>query len=481
MTSPSVPRTLHVPVVTRQAVVLGGVVVVLGLALVVKPILVVAVLGLALFAAVASIPGWALVSLLVAVTAIVPYGVQNQYGIGAGAGSPGLILSDVLLVAAVLTAAPWLLGTRHPPRARAVLVLVLCFLALSGGQFVRGFLSGRSPSDVGAEFRTMLGFAVLLPAYRVLAGDRDRRHALIQGLAVAGILLGLWGLAQWIFNIEFAGARDAGVREGVRFTTAGRGQLQGGLFAFPVAILLGLAALVSGRLQTTRATAVTLVIVLLNAVSLLLTFERTFWVATVLGGALIVVKAGRAQRARAGLWGVAVLMVFFAVLATLLPGELTAARERLLSLSQYGNDRSIHYRLAESRHVTGEIRESPVFGSGFGASIFWGRPWEQVPPSKWTYSHNGYLWLAWKLGLPAAALLLVAIALCLRGGRARGPDPLFGALRDGAQASLVALLLISVTFPSFSQLSITPVIGLLIAICVTRQRGDAPASSARST
>lgn len=468
MTSPSIPGTLRAPIVTREAAVLAGVVVLLGLALVVKPILVVVVLGLALFAAVASIPGWLLVSLLVAVTAIVPYGLQNQYGIGAGAGSPGLILSDVLLVAAVLMTAPWLLGTRHPPRARAVFVLVLFFLALCGTQFVRGFFSGRSPSDVGAEFRTMLGFAALLPAYRVLASDR--RHALIQGLAVAGILLGTWGLAQWTLNIEFAGARDVGVREGVRFTTAGRGQLQGGLFAFPVAILLALAALVSGRLQTTRAMVVALVIVLLNALSLLLTFERTFWVATLLGGALIVMKAGRAQRARAGLWGVAVLMVFFAVLATLLPGELTAARERLLSLSQYGNDRSIHYRLAESRHVTDEIRQSPLIGSGFGASIFWGRPWERVPPSSFTYSHNGYLWLAWKIGIPAALLLLAAIALCLRGGRARGPDPLFSAVRDGAQASLVALLLISVTFPSFSQLMITPTIGLLLAICVTRQR-----------
>lgn len=461
--------------ITRETVVVAGVVVVLGLALVVKPILVVAVLGLALFAAVASVPGWLLVSLLVAVTAIVPYGLQNQYGLGAGAGSPGLILSDVLLLVAVATATPWFLRSHHSPRARTVLVLVLCFVALCGVQFLRSFASGRSPSDVGAEFRTMLGFAAAFPAYRVLSGDR--RHLLVQGLAVAGIALGLWGIAQWVFDIEFAGARDVGVREGVRFTTAGRGQLQGGLYAFPVAVLLGLAALVSGRLRTPRATVAALAIVLLNAVSLLLTFERTFWVATVLGGALIVVKAGHAQRARASLWGIAVLMVFFAVLATLLPGELTAARERLLSLSQYGSDRSVHYRLAETRHVTAEIRSSPLAGAGFGATIFWGRPWDRVPPRSYTYSHNGYLWLAWKIGLPGAMILWIAIVLCLR-ARSRDTDPVFAASRDGAQAALLALLLISVTFPSFSQLAITPTIGVLFAFCVAPQRrAPAPAIS----
>ena len=480
MTSPSLPRTsVRLSNVAAENVVLGGVIVVLGLAIVFKPILALAAVGMAAFAAVLFIPGWLLVSLLVAVSAIVPYGVQNQFGIGGGQGRPGLILFDVLLIAAAATSLPWLVSTRHPLRMRVVLTLLLLFLAICGLQFLRGVLGGGvNLSDVGAEFRTMLGFAAAFAAYRVLSGDdRDR---VLRALVVVGLALGLWGLAQWVLNIEFTGARDVGVREGVRFTTSGRGQLQGGLFAFPVAILLGLAALVSGRLRTPRATVFVLTVVVLNAVSLLLTFERSFWVATVVGAIVIVLKAGRAERARAGLWGGAVLIVFFAVLATFLPGELTAARERLLSLSQYGSDRSVHYRVAESRHVTAEIRAAPVTGSGFGASIFWGRPWERVPPRSYTYSHNGYLWLAWKVGLPAATLLLAALGICLARARPRHPDPLFASIGDGAQASIVALMLVSVTFPSFSQLSITPTLGFLAGVCLATQVGRSPIASTAS-
>ena len=42
------------------------------------------------------------------------------------------------------------------------------------------------------------------------------------------------------------------MREGVRFTSAGRGQIQGGLFAFPVAVVMGVAALLSQRVRSTR-------------------------------------------------------------------------------------------------------------------------------------------------------------------------------------------------------------------------------------
>ena len=91
-------------------------------------------------------------------------------------------------------------------------------------------------------------------------------------------------------------------------------------------------------------------------------------------------------------------------MAVAAPRDLTAARERLLSLGNYGSDLSVRYRLTESRHVIDEIRAQPLVGSGLGATILWGRAYEGVRPSTESFAHNGYLWLAWKLGAPAAGL-----------------------------------------------------------------------------
>jgi hypothetical protein len=87
-----------------------------------------------------------------------------------------------------------------------------------------------------------------------------------------------------------------------------------------------------------------------------------------------------------------------------------------------------------------------------------------VRPSTESFAHNGYLWLAWKLGAPAAALLLVLLGAAVLWRRPRGPTTL-ESMRGGAQAALVLLLLASVTFPAFEALGITAVMGLLVALC----------------
>ena len=267
----------------------------------------------------------------------------------------------------------------------------------------------------------------------------------------------------------------------MRFTSTGRGQVQGGLFAFPVATAIAFAVLVSGQVRAASVRLALLAVIGLNVVAMLLTYERTFWVATTLALAFVALKAGRLQRAKAVLIGFGAIVLTLATLATVAPREFTSARERLLSLGQYASDSSVRQRVVESRHVLDQIAAHPIVGSGLGASIWWGRPWESVPPRSNTYAHNGYLWLAWKLGLPAAILLS---ALMLTAVLRRGPPsggPLFHAVRNGAQAGLLVLLLAMVTFPSVSSLAITPTIGLLLAICaaplarVTAPRSRAPA------
>jgi hypothetical protein len=158
------------------------------------------------------------------------------------------------------------------------------------------------------------------------------------------------------------------------------------------------------------------------------------------------------------------------------PSTLTTAEQRFRSLSGYGSDPSLRYRVVESGFVYERIRAHPVGGSGFGATIFWAPPLTQTTPKKRNYSHNGYLWLAWKIGLPVAALVVCLLGLSLLSRPASREEQLSLVVRRGAQAAIVGLLLATMTFPSFSQLSITAVMGMLLALAISPQSapgGDA--------
>ncbi len=402
--------------------------------------------------------------LLLAVTAIVPFGVQNAVAFGGGPGAPGIFPSDLLLAGGLARAVLVLLDLPVDRRARRAIGLVLAVLVLSTLQAVHGIRSGADAGTVGAELRVLLGFGAAVVALPLLR-DPATRARLFGGLVALGLAIGLWGVAQWVVDIPFTSAGDAGVREGVRFTTAGRGQIQGGLFAFPVAVVMATAALLSHEVRGLGIRTLLGAIVALNAVDLLLTYERTFWVATALALGVLVLRAAPPQRIRALTVGPAVVGVALAGLALAVPREVTAARERLLSIGQYGSDLSVRYRATENGNVAREIERRPLTGSGLGATIVWGRAYEGVRPTTESFAHNGYLWLVWKLGAPAAALLLAALGAALL---SRGPPvtTTVGSLRLGAQATLLLLLLASVNFPAFTALGITAVMGVLVALCV---------------
>ena len=406
--------------------------------------------------------------LLLLITAIVPFDVQNAGAFGAGPGSPGLFVSDVLLAGGLVRAVLVLLDARLERRTRWLLVLALATMGVAVLQAVHGIRAGSAAGTAGTELRVLLGFGAAVIALPLLR-DPAARGRLFAGLLGVGLAVGLWGMVQWTVDLPFTAAEDAGVRAGVRFTTEGRGQIQGGLFAFPVAVVMGVAALLSHEVRSRGVRALLAVVVALNAAGLLLTYERTFWVATMLALVFVALRATPRQRRRALLLGPPVLAVALAALAVAAPRELTAARERLLSLGQYGSDLSVRFRLTETRNVTRAIEAHPVLGSGLGASILWGRAYEGVRPTTESFAHNGYLWLVWKLGAPAAALLLALIGAALL---SRGPPATTtaGAVRVGAQAALLLLLVASVTFPAFNTLGITAVMGVLVAVCAWTPR-----------
>jgi hypothetical protein len=411
--------------------------------------------------------------LLLAATAIVPYEVQNAVAFGGGQGSPGLLPSDVLLIGGLARMAlvlPDLSLTRMQRLALGLVVLVLAVVAL---QFVHGVLSGGDIAAAGAEFRTLLGLSVALIALPILL-EPDSRARLLAGLMVVALVLGLWGLVQWGLGISLTAGTDAGVREGVSGTTAGRGQLQGGLFSYPIAIVLAFAVLVAGDVRGWGVRVLLLAVIAVNAAGLLLTYERTFWAATLVGLLFVGMRAPRRVRAKALVAVPALALALIAAAAAIAPAEVRTAAERLASVRGGGSEATLRYRLVESRYVVDRIEDAPLSGSGLGATIRWGRPYDDVPPSTETYSHNGYLWLAWKLGIPAAAVLIGLLALLISSPRRPSAVSRVTALVTGAQASLLGVLLVSVTFPPFNALTLTATLGMLIAMAVLPQPPGRP-------
>lgn len=423
----------------------------------------------------------AALGLLIFLTCIVPYGVQNRLGVGGGEQAPGLLLSDLLLVSgiggAVLT-----LARRPLDRRSAVFgALIVLFLAVALGQFVHGLNAGGERSRAGQELRVLLGFGSFLIAMPLLA-DVDTRRRVLGTLLGLSIALGAWGLIQWFGHVSLGAAGDSGVRAGVRLTSGGSGQLQGGEYGYPVVVIVGSAILIFGAFRATAWRFCVMLAIALNAGACLVTFERTFWLDAVLGVCFVFLCAPLLQRIKVLFVAPIVVVLAISLISVFAPAELITAHERLTSISEYSSDNSVRYRLTESRFVLERIRAEPLAGSGLAATIFWGRPWAKQPPQPFGFSHNGYLWLAWKVGIPAASLLVLLMVLAVVQRPPPGDFLRTRAVRRGAQGAIAGLLLATMTFPTFSALSITPAFGLLLALAVCPEvtaRASAPSAGFR--
>ena len=405
--------------------------------------------------------GWiprAVLLALLAVNTIAPQQLQARGGMA------GLLPADLLLAGALGWAALDLPWRRLDRRTCWVAGGLVGFMSIVLAEEARALALGRSLSGSGGEARVLLGLGTLLVALPLLA-DRAGRARLGAGLAGLGLILGAWGVAQAVLGLSFGPPADLGLSTSVSHATAGRTV---GMFAFPVAALCALAALTVGGARTAAGRLVLTATLVLNAAAIVLAFERTFMIATAVGLVVLAVRAPRGARLRltATVVGVALATTFS--VAVLNPSLLRATAAHLATALHPGDDPSIAYREAESSIVRAQIASSPWIGQGMGAAIRIGRPGTLRSIADRRYAENGYLWLAWKTGLPAATLACALLLAALTAPRRRTlADPAGRALALGAQASLVALAVANVAFGGFAQLGITSVVGVLAACCLT--------------
>jgi hypothetical protein len=399
---------------------------------------------------------------ILAVTVLVPFDTQNHFSLGGGAGTPGLLAVDVLMLLGLCRVGVLLLRRRlalTSPILFAGALLIAMAAALA-----HGVLSGASASDAGTEARCLVfGLGAFVLAWPLLdhPGSRARLYGTLLAL---GIALGLWGIIQVLFNVAYTSGGDVGVRPGIdQVAAVGGGQLQGGLYAFPIAAILSFAVLVSPTVTSLTVRRLAAAVFGLNSICVLLTYERSIWGAAVIGCLLAALRSGPRAWPSAGRWlalGVAAILAYTAAS----PGTLATTAGRLKSVFSYTSQSSAQSRAVESQAVLRAIRASPITGAGFGATVTWGKS-DEFATKTTNFTHNGYLWLAWKVGTPVA-LVLVAALLCLalrRGPPSAGDRPV---VRVGSQAALAASLLVCLTFPEFNALDITAMLGVLAAGCL---------------
>lgn len=457
------PDLVAIPLALLVAIALGGLI-----AMSAK--LAVAAVGGACLVVVAIRFPVALLALLLGVTMLVPYSIQNRFSFG---GSAGLSVTDVLIALGLARTALVLPRQRLNGPTIALVLGALALLAVVLAQAVHGFRLGNQLNQVGYEARILLALgAAALVAVPVL-NDAGALRRLLGALIGISLLLGLSGIAQWFLGASFseAAGADFGVREGVALTRSGTGSLQAAIYVYPVLCILAFAFLLSARVRLGPVRLLVIAVLVLNTICLLLTYERTFWAAAVLGCVLVAFRSGALERVRLLVVGPFVAVAVVASLWVLAPTTLITARERLFSIGQYGQDASVSTRLLEAYYTLEAIDRAPVAGSGLGATIYWGRPAYRVPAKEESFVHNGYFWLAWKLGIPLAAIVYAAMAFAaLLPGRRRA-EPVPAALAIGAQSALVVMLLASLTFPSLASLQVTALLGMLLAASVVPVAG----------
>jgi O-Antigen ligase len=315
--------------------------------------------------------------------------------------------------------------------------LGLLTLALVAG-IVTGHYAGTGARPL-VQTGVRLLHIILLPV--AVAELLRRRPALLQGVLVA--LLALVALKS-VVGIGLAESGSQPVVEGQAVTYLEPTMNWLALTAVFVVVAL---AFERGRVRWWY-----LAVLPLATAELVLSYRRSFWIAAVIGLAIVLVLGSRRARLFMAL-GLAALGLAGYVAISGAGGTATSSGpivERAVSLqpSRLAANAEDRYRLDERRNVLAEIRRHPITGLGIGV------PWRARDPlpleheSGRLYVHIAtlYYWLnLGVLGLLAyAALYLTSVFMAWRVWR-RAREPLHRALALGLLGSLVGLVVAETT------------------------------------
>ncbi|MDP2006728.1 MAG: O-antigen ligase family protein [Rubrivivax sp.] len=438
--------------------------------------------GVALFLGLVCVflPWWLVVGAVLALAYPLLLWFAPWLGIGAYAlaliVSPDFKVSDLLTACSLGLLAFKLLGstTRATlPRSElrpflVFLALVLLSLALALGVF------GNTVPYIYRDGRAFLYWLWLPLLYWLAVREVPGGVKLARVMAFMAIAVSVIALLQYSFDIQIAREGRVGGLEtlGVVENDLTRVQMQGYSF-----VMVGLAWALVMATRGGRRLFLALPLILLFAAALYVNFGRALWAWSLLAVLLCGVVLGLRRAALLGSALVVLGALGLASLAMLRPAVIDSAVNRIASVADEGAIRtSGGWRRLENEASAARIRQSPLVGIGLGGEY---RPWlsEIRSFSEHTrYVHNGYVFIAVKLGIPALVVLLwLTLAPWWRAFRRRrqvavGPQAMWFAV----VASWLPVMGLSFTQPEI----VTPQTVLLMCMGLAMMIHRTPAADA---
>ncbi len=215
----------------------------------------------------------------------------------------------------------------------------------------------------------------------------------------------------------------------------------------------------------------------LAAACLLLSFRRSFWIATV-ASALLVLLMGTGRTGRRLLApGLVILVAAGYLVSTTTTAQVNGPvgeRIQQLSPTQIRSNKADRYRLGERRSVWADVREQPVSGLGLGVGWRQRYPLSEQHPGGRQYVHFAVLWWWMKLGIlgPVGYLgMLLTTAAVGVGVWRRSTDPLVAAVALSTATGLVgfALAELTATFTG-AEVRASVLMGLVVGLMASAAR-----------
>ena len=316
------------------------------------------------------------------------------------------------------------------------LPLLLLAAALAFG-LVQGASSGGAGVDMANTVRRMLPLLVLPFAVVNVVQTREQlRRAVVLLCALVA-----YKVATGLAAVALGVGRELDGAVLVYYSSLANLLLMGFL-------LVAVAALV-GRAGLTRAA---WWLAPLALAVLVLSYRRNFWIATVLGVAIVLlVGTGRRGRALLVPAGVVLALALFAGLTAVSNSQSQSPvvqRAQSLSPSKVQTSSDDRYRLDEQRNVLAELRRHPLTGIGVGVPWTARYPLAEYFENGRYYTHVAALWYWLKLGLTGlAAYLLLVFTTVHTGIRLwrRAPRRWDRALGLGVAATMLGLAVAETT------------------------------------
>ena len=364
-----------------------------------------------------------------------------------------LAAADAALVMLVIYAM-WVLATEReqtPARPVAGARLLGVSLAFFGVFFAVAVVLSLTvrdinPAHVLGETRDLL-YLVCLPVAVVILRQPDRQRRFVVSFVVLGCLFAVGQVLQGVFSIPVFGAQGISVLETLGRQDDGTTRATTlGLNVIVFALLLILGARVQGLIGRSLFYAVGGLLF----VGIVLTFGRTTYAAVVVC-MLVVVWWLDAKKLPLFLCSLVFVVAAGAGLGFVLkPDSFAAVYFRMTTIGEEINrGYSAQWRFWEMEAMLPHLAEHPLVGVGLGAD-YKGSLGSSLNPELNRYVHNGYLYMAGKMGLPALTcflLVMAAIAAIGRRSAKSAVSPWTRVIGAAGAAMMIRFLAASITEP----------------------------------